>query len=284
MTMLDIAPQFDEERLRSLLAPLERGERTSTTFTTIHRHRDGTDLTVEITIQARRDDTGRPRAYIKIVRDIGERLETDAHQRHVEQDLRLVKDRERIARDLHDRTIQRLFAAGLTLQGAQQRSTQEDVSSRLNAVVEELDDTIQELRSVIFGFESHDEDSGLRNDILRIASDAGHLLGLEPRVRFTGPVDTISVAIGAALLATLREALSNVARHAQASSVEVTVECDDNVVLRVLDNGRGLDDDAVAGQGIRNAAARAALLGGHSQLGPRPGGGTVLEWLVPNTH
>ena len=124
MTMLHIAPEFNEERLRALLEPLERGELSSTTFTTIHRHRDGTDLPVEITLEARRGDDGPPRTYIKIVRDISERLEADKRLRQAEQELRLVDDRERIARDLHDRTIQRLFAAGLTLQGAQMRCDQ----------------------------------------------------------------------------------------------------------------------------------------------------------------
>jgi PAS domain S-box-containing protein len=284
MTMLHIAPEFNEESLRALLESFERGELSSTTFTTMHRHRDGTDLPVEITLEARRGDDGRPRAYIKVVRDISERLEADKRLRQAEQDLRLVDDRERIARDLHDRTIQRLFAAGLTLQGAQARCEQEEVADRLSTVVDDLDDTIRELRSVIFGLHARAQDSGLRSEILRIVSDERRVLGFEPQVRFDGLIDTVSDAIATELLATLREALSNVARHAQASSVQVIVECDDNVVLRVLDDGRGVPDNAVSGNGTRNLNARAVLLGGRCELSARPDGGTVFEWLVPNAH
>jgi two-component system, NarL family, sensor histidine kinase DevS len=284
MTMLHIAPEFNEQRLRALLEPLERGGLSSTTFTTIHRHRDGTDLPVEITLEARRDDGGRPHTYIKIVRDISERLEADRRLRQAEQDLRLVDDRERIARDLHDRTIQRLFAAGLTLQGAQARCAQEDVADRLSTVVDDLDDTIRELRSVIFGLHTHTQDSGLRSEILRVISDERHALGFEPHVRFDGLIDTISDAIAMELLATLREALSNVARHAHATSVQVLVECHDNVLLRVLDDGHGVPDNAVTGNGTRNLTARASMLGGCFQLTARPDCGTMLEWQVPNTH
>jgi PAS domain S-box-containing protein len=284
MTMLHIAPDFNKESLRALLAPLEAGEQSSTTFTTIHRHRDGTDLPVEITLEARRDDEGRPRTYIKIVRDISERLETDKRLRQAEQDLRIVEDRERIARDLHDRTIQRLFAAGLKLQGAQSRCDQEDIAARVGTVIDDLDDTIRELRSVIFGLHSHAEGSGLRSELLRVVSDERGALGFEPHVRFDGLIDAVSDAIATELLATLREALSNVARHARASSVEVVVECDDNVVLRVFDDGGGVRENAVSGNGTRNLTARAVMLGGVCRLEARADGGTMLEWLVPNTH
>ncbi len=283
MTMLHIAPEFDEERVRALLAPLERGELSSTTFSTVHRHRDGTDVPVEITLEARRDDDGRPRTYIKIVRDISDRLEADKRLRQAEQDLRVVEDRERIARDLHDRTIQRLFAAGLTLQGAQSRCDQEDIAGRVGSVIDDLDDTIRELRSVIFGLHAHAEDSGLRSEILRVVSDERLALGFEPQVRFDGPIDAVSGSIAPELLATLREALSNVARHARASSVQVVVECDENVVLRVLDDGDGVPENAVSGNGTRNLGARALMLGGRCRLAARPEGGTMLEWLVPNT-
>ncbi len=284
MTMLHIAPEFTEEKLRELLAPLERGELSSTTFTTIHRHRDGTDFPVEITLEARRDDDGRPRTYVKIVRDISERLETDKRLRQAEQELRVVEDRERIARDLHDHTIQRLFAAGLTLQGAQARCDQDEIAARVGTVIDDLDDTIRELRSVIFGLHAHAEGCGLRSEILQVVADERGALGFEPHVRFDGLIDAVSDAIAAELLATLREALSNVARHARASSVEVVVECDDNVVLRVVDDGHGVRENAVSGNGTRNLTARAVMLGGVCRLERRPHGGTMLEWLVPNTH
>ena len=137
---------------------------------------------------------------------------------------------------------------------------------------------------MIFGLHAHAEGSGLRSEILRVVSDERSALGFEPHVRFDGLIDTVSDAIATELLSTLREALSNVARHADASSVEVVVECDDNVVLRVFDDGHGVRENAVSGNGTRNLTARAVMLGGVCRLEARPDGGTMLEWLVPNTH
>jgi PAS domain S-box-containing protein len=283
MTMLHIAPDFTEEALRALLEPLERGEMMSTTFITTHRHRDGSDVPVEIVLQAIPGDGGRPSRYVKIVRDITERLETEERLQRVEQDLRLVEDRERIARDLHDIVIQKLFAAGMAIQGVWSRTTDLDQAHRLSGVVDDLDETIREIRSVIFSLQARSQSAaGLRGDILRVVSEERLVLGLEPRVRFEGPIDTISEPIATDLLATLRESLSNVARHASASNVEIIVECGESVVLRVLDNGNGVPVAVTGGNGIRNVTERASMLGGRCRVAARPNGGTMLEWLVPN--
>ena len=210
MTMLDIAPDFTEQKLRALLEPLARGDASSTTFMTVHRRRDGTELPVEVVLQAVPGAEGRPRRYVKIVRDVRQRLETEEQLRRAQQDLRLVEDRERIARDLHDVVIQKLFAAGMTIQGVWSRTPEPDQARRLSSVVDDLDDTIREIRSVIFSLRSNRAD-GLRSDILRIVSEERLVLGFEPRVRFEGPVDTISESVATELLASLREALSNVA-------------------------------------------------------------------------
>jgi two-component system, NarL family, sensor histidine kinase DevS len=283
MTMLDIAPEFTEEKLRALLEPLERGDVSSATFLTVNRRRDGTDLPVEVVLQAVRGDDGRPRRYVKIVRDIRERLETEERLRQVEQDLRVVEDRERIARDLHDIVIQKLFAAGMTIQGVLSRSTEPDQARRLSSVVDDLDDTIREIRSAIFSLQSNRQGDGLRGEILRVVSEARLVLGFEPRVRFEGPVDTISEPIATELLTTLREALSNVARHAEASAIEIVVECGESVTLHVLDDGRGIPPSVAGGSGIRNLTERATMLGGRCRVAARPDGGTMLEWQVPNS-
>ncbi len=283
MTMLHIAAAFDEQQLRALLAPLERGHVTSTTFMTVHRHRDGTDLPVEVLLQAIPGDEGRPRRYVMIVRDIRERLETEARLRKVEQELRVVEDRERIARDLHDIVIQKLFAAGMKAQGVLSRTSEPDYARRLSGVVDDLDDTIRDIRTAIFGLQSHaHDDDGVRAEILRVVSEARLVLGFELHVRFEGPVETIGAGVRAELLPTLREALSNVARHAHASTVEIVVECGDSVVLRVFDDGRGIPVAATSGNGIRNLTERAAMLGGRCRVAARPDGGIVLEWQVPN--
>ncbi len=283
MTMLHIAPELSESSFRALLADLLRSDPPARTFTTAHRRRDGTDVPVEITMEARRGSDGKPRRYIQVVRDIRDRLQADERLRRAEQDLLVSEDRDRIARDLHDRTIQRLFAAGMTLQGVQTRLQDPALTARVEKVTDDLDDTIRELRSVIFGLHRRVDDSDLRSEILRIVGDERQALGFEPEVHFEGLIEMISAPIARELLPTLREALSNVARHAHASSVRVVVACtDDSVSLRVLDDGDGVLDDVVPGNGTRNLAERAAGLGGDCRLVDRPGGGALLEWSVPN--
>jgi PAS domain S-box-containing protein len=282
MTMLHIAPEFDERKLRELLAPLERGEATSTTFTTVHRHRDGSDRPVEIVLEARLNDEGRPHSYVKIVRDISERLAAETLLRQAERDMMMLEDRERIARDLHDIVIQKLFAAGMSVQAVSSRVKEPESARRLATVVDDLDQTIREIRSAIFSLHAGRADSGLRSEILRIVSEERNVLGFAPRVHFEGTIDAISDKIAGELLPTLREALSNVGRHADASAVEVFVDGSDGVTLRVLDNGRGLPAETGGGNGIRNVTERATRLGGTCSIAGRPEGGTVLEWHVPD--
>jgi two-component system sensor histidine kinase DevS len=282
MTMLHIAPEFDERKLRELLAPLERGEATSTTFTTVHRHRDGSDRPVEIVLEARLNDEGRPHSYVKIVRDISERLAAETLLRQAERDMMMLEDRERIARDLHDIVIQKLFAAGMSVQAVSSRVKEPESARRLATVVDDLDQTIREIRSAIFSLHAGGADSGLRSEILRIVSEERNVLGFAPRVHFEGTIDAISDKIAGELLPTLREALSNVGRHADASAVEVFVDGSDGVTLRVLDNGRGLPAETGGGNGIRNVTERATRLGGTCSIAGRPEGGAVLEWHVPD--
>lgn len=200
-------------------------------------------------------------------------------------ELALVEDRERIARDLHDRVIQRLFATGLSLQGAVRLAERPEVATRIQGAVEDLDETVKHIRTVIFGLEtSRVPGGGLRDQVLALAREAAGPLGFSPRVLFEGPVEAaVEERTGVELLATLREALSNAARHAGASLVEVEVAVGDDVVLRVRDDGRGLGEGtAGAGYGLRNMAERAEGLGGRFVIGPGgPGGGTVVEWRVP---
>ena len=154
MTMLHVAPEFNEAGMRALLEPFNEGEVSVSMFTTTHRRRDGTDLPVEIVMQPAWIEDGRPRAFVKIVRDITERLEAEERLWHAEQDLRLFEDRERIARDLHDIVIQRLFAAGMSVQAVLSRTDDPTHSQRLAAVVDELDQSVREIRTAIFGLQA----------------------------------------------------------------------------------------------------------------------------------
>ena len=197
------------------------------------------------------------------------------------QELALISDRERIARDLHDIVIQRLFATGLQLQGVAAMTGGSAIAERLDKSVADLDDTIKAIRGTIFELQDRRGDS-LRAAVRKLVKEYVPVLGFTPVVRTSGPVDTaVSHALGAQLLAVLREAVSNVARHALADGAEVdVVVAGDRLELRVADDGVGLPAE-VSESGLRNARRRADDLGGTlevSQVGER---GTVLVWRVP---
>ena len=199
-------------------------------------------------------------------------------------ELALLEDRERIARDLHDTVIQRLFATGLSLQGAVRLAARPEVADRIQGAVEDLDETVKHIRTVIFGLEAaRGRGPGLRDAVLALAREAAGPLGFNPRVLFEGPVDTaIDDRVATELLATLREALSNAARHAAASEVDIEVCAGKDVALRVRDNGRGFDPSAThAGYGVRNMGERAQKLGGSADVRTADEGGTVVDWRVP---
>jgi signal transduction histidine kinase len=205
-------------------------------------------------------------------------------------DLALIEDRERIARDLHDTVIQRLFAVGLSLQGAARLTgtDAEEATIRIEAAVDELDVTVKHIRTAIFGLESSMASSsdGLRTRLLDLVRESHRTLGFEPRVLFDGPIDAgVSEAACDDVLATLREALSNVARHARAGRADIAVVADGHeLCLTVTDDGVGPppdDDRRYEGHGVRNMAARAAERGGSLVLQPGRAGGTELVWRIP---
>jgi signal transduction histidine kinase len=203
-------------------------------------------------------------------------------------DLVLLEDRERIAMDLHDTVIQQLFAVGLSLQGMVRLLGDSDATRRIQSAVDDLDATIKQIRSTIFALDAPARGpmSGVRDRVLVLATEMGDVLGFDPRVRFEGPIDsTIDERIAEELVSVLREALSNVARHAKASRVDVLVLVDgDTVTVQVDDDGvgpAGADPDHVGGLGLRNLRARAQRLGGSFTLEPGSPGGSTAVWSIP---
>jgi signal transduction histidine kinase len=190
----------------------------------------------------------------------------------------VLEDRDRIARDLHDVVIQRLFATGLMLQGAHRVAAQPEVRERIETAVNELDTTIRDLRSAIFELHRRTTTS-LRSEISRLVSDYSNLLGFSPRLSVRGPLDTlVDGALAVHVLAVVREALSNVAKHAHASSVQITLTASDReVVARIVDNGVGLDI-RTGESGLRNIRERAEGLGGSVTIDRAKPRGTVVEW------
>ncbi|MFF3263747.1 GAF domain-containing sensor histidine kinase [Streptomyces sp. NPDC002932] len=207
--------------------------------------------------------------------------------------LAVYEDRDRIARDLHDLVIQRLFATGMMLESAQRRSDVPEVQTGVGRAVDELDVTIQEIRTAIFALQQEPAEapSGLRTRVLREINMAAVPLGFKPSYRFVGPVDAVVGELtGKNLIAALREALSNAFRHAVASRIDVVVDATatlpdgrDAVRLTVADDGVGIPPGGRR-SGLRNLARRAESLGGASWFGPglgEDGGGTAVVWQAP---
>lgn len=195
------------------------------------------------------------------------------------------EDRDRMARDLHDTVIQRLFALGLTLQGLAARLP-ESTASKLSSAVAEIDRVITQVRSTIYELGMGDESRGIRDDITSLVRDLDAVVGFEVELTFEGPVDAaLTEPVLEHLLAALREALTNVGRHAQGSRASVCVAVDETSCrLTVTDNGVGIPDTVKAdgsGHGLPNLRRRAEKLYGTFTIEDNPGGGAVLIWIVP---
>ncbi len=218
-------------------------------------------------------------------------VELAEHRRESER-LSVFEDRDRIARDLHDLVIQRLYATGMSLEGATPLISRPEVATRVRTAVDAMDETIKDIRATIFALQARrtEKPPGTRARILAVADEMAGPLGFAPSLRLSGPLDDlISGEPAEHLLTALREALSNVARHAEASRVDVTIEIGgrgagrkdgESAILRVRDYGIGIND-VVTRSGLRNLADRAKQLGGTMQVIRHPDGGTELEWKVP---
>ncbi|MEV6164930.1 GAF domain-containing protein [Streptomyces sp. NPDC052052] len=212
-------------------------------------------------------------------------------RRESAEQIALLEERDRIARDLHDLAIQRLFATGMTLQSVVRLVEQPEASERLVRAVDDLDETIKIIRSAIFDLRARDRaGQGLRVRIAKEIEQAARALGFQPSLRMGGLIDTdVPADVAEQVVAVLGEALSNVARHARATAVDVSLMVKGGrLALVVSDNGVGMPDSGVgmpedggSRSGLDNLARRAEKLGGELRLGAAAGGGTRLEWQVP---
>ena len=194
------------------------------------------------------------------------------------------EDRDRIARDLHDAVIQRLFAIGLSLQGITRSIAERPESQNLQKAIEDLDATIRQIRSSIFELSVSEADGGVRQQILTLVRELETMAALEIRVSFEGPVDNaVPTEIVDSLLLTIREAVTNIARHAAASHASVTLDIEDGICrLQIEDDGGGFDvqNPRQGGFGLQNIRQRAEKLGGQFAV-TSSGTGTTLDWSAP---
>jgi len=195
------------------------------------------------------------------------------------------EERDRLARDLHDGVIQRLFAIGLTLQGLVTTQAGRAIATNMAGLVDEIDGTIQQVRSTIFELSDQMDGSGVRSAVAALVSELRPMLGFDVPVEFTGAIDsTVSDEVAAHLLAVMREALTNVSRHAQATRAWVRIDLvGSDVRLEVADDGTGFVDGPHAGRGfgLENMEARAEELGGSLEVHHPASGGTIIWWQVP---
>ena len=205
-----------------------------------------------------------------------------ARSRQDREKLAVYDDRDRIGRDLHDLVVQRLFAIGLKLQGSLRWTDHPELRTRLDESVDEIDDTIRDIRRSIFELVVATEDSGdVQSQVTEVVARAVGALKFRPWLIFRGPVRLrVPPSLTKDLVAVLGEALSNTIRHAEATEVAVEVSAETDLVLRVSDNGHGIATGAVE-SGLANMRHRAAAHGGVCTVSAGELGGTVVEWSVP---
>jgi signal transduction histidine kinase len=208
-----------------------------------------------------------------------------AEARAEQQRAAMLDERDRIAADLHDQVIQRLFAAGLSLQSVLGRLDPGLVSTRITETIRNLDETTSQIRTTIFGLHQPPQGGGggTRARLLDVVHELTPALGFTPSLRFTGALDdTVSPQLGEDVVAVVREALSNVARHAHAHQAEIDIRVHGGqLTVRVADDGVGAPTDNSRSSGLTNLRERAARHGGTFTLTPREPAGCLLTWTVP---
>ncbi|ASR02457.1 sensor histidine kinase [Gordonia rubripertincta] len=197
-------------------------------------------------------------------------------------ELRVLEDRERIARDLHDHVIQRIFAEGLTLQATLQRTQSPEIRARLTRSINNLQDIVQDVRTTIFDLQADEtETTRLRQRVQETIDQQVDDLPLQTHVRMAGPLSIVSPRLADQVVAVVREALSNAVRYANATTVTVAISVGDELAVEVTDDGIGLPED-VTPSGLKNLRDRAERLGGTFALStPGSGRGLSVRWSVP---
>jgi signal transduction histidine kinase len=200
------------------------------------------------------------------------------------QQLSILAERERIAHDLHDHVIQRIFAAGMDLQGTLARARSPEVVGRLNRTLDDLQTIIEEIRTTIFQLKSPlGRDGGFRHQIQRVVADLTENRDIVTTVHMHGPMTAVGDELAEQAEAIATEAISNALRHSGATRLTVEVCVDDMFTIDIVDNGCGMPADNPRRSGLANMAYRAEQLGGSCEITTGPEGGTRVHWTAPLT-
>lgn len=238
---------------------------------------DGTVFPVDVSLSPLQTEQGV--MVSAAIRDITEQLAVQAELTETRAQAEVLAERDRIAGDLQDHAIQRVFAVGLALQGTIPRARSADVQQRLNAAVDDLHAVVQDFRTAIFDLRHTKTDvPGLRQ---RFDEVIGRLAeGLAATVQYKGPLSVVEGELADQAEAVVAEAIGNAVRHTAATKLTIAVEVADEVSIEVIDNGKGLPDD-VSEAGLKTLRRRAERVGGTLTVGAAAGGGTRLRWVAP---
>jgi signal transduction histidine kinase len=264
----DVAEGLGEEFGPALALPMGSGESISGVLLAVRR--PGAAAFAEHQLQVVSSFAGQAALALR-------QADSQAAQRELE----VLADRDRIARDLHDHVIQRLFAIGLAMQSTQRRAKAPAVATRLVDHIDQLHQVIQDIRTAIFDLQTGgDNGPTLRSVLNEVITELATDTPMRTTVRMSGPLDVVPPDLAGHAEAVVREAVSNAARHARARELTVTVAVDDNLTIDVADNGVGIPE-TVARSGLHNLQQRAVQAGGACEIGRSSGGGTRLLWSAP---
>lgn len=237
-----------------------------------------------LAVARNQNDTSFDSSFLDLVSDFADHAAVAlvlAESQQQARELSVISDRERIAHDLHDHVIQRLFAAGMNLQGTIARSRSPEISQRLSRIVDDLQGTIDEIRSSIFALQTSRGDLGLGQLVQAAITDLTENRDIETTVRMSGPLTAVDETVAEHATSVITEAVSNAVRHSGAAHLTVEICVADELTVVVADDGCGIDPAVARRSGLANMQRRAELVGGSCILSEQPGGGTRVRWVAP---
>jgi signal transduction histidine kinase len=238
-----------------------------------------------LAVARNKDDSPFDASHLALMRDFADHAVVAlrlSESREQAREMSLIADRERIAHDLHDHVIQRLFAAGMDLQGTIARSHSTDINNRLNHTVDDLQSTINEIRTTIFALQSPTAIAGgFRQRIQNVVAELTGNRDIETSVHLSGPLIVVGQDVAEQAIAVIAEGVSNAVRHSGAEHLTVGITVADELTVDIADDGCGIEPTNQRRSGLANFERRAASVSGTCSIDSHPGGGTRIRWVAP---